>query len=201
MQVPVSSADPTTVRDVALAIPTGLLEKFHIKRARTVELKVLDSISGTLVAGRMTLIIGHPGSGKSSLLRALAGRLANPSLLKGEIRYNGFTAAELNYLGVQFQQMAQYVSQIDEHSPFLTVRETLRFVARNVFPTALADERVAEVIDLLRLQDCADMVIGSTMRRGISGGELKRVTVGEGLLTNARILALDEITTGEYYAP
>lgn len=39
-------------------------------------------------------------------------------------------------------------------------------------------------------------MIGNDILRGVSGGEKKRVTVGEGLITNARYLALDEISTG-----
>ena len=43
---------------------------------------------------------------------------------------------------------------------------------------------------------CANTMIGNELLRGVSGGEKKRVTVGEGLITNARFLALDEISTG-----
>ena len=59
-----------------------------------------------------------------------------------------------------------------------------------------ADRRVDEVIDLLHLHGCADTIIGNDLLRGISGGEKKRITIGEGLITNARFLALDEISTG-----
>lgn len=59
-----------------------------------------------------------------------------------------------------------------------------------------AERRVQEVLDLLHLHACADTIIGNDLLRGISGGEKKRVTVGEGLITNARFLALDEISTG-----
>ena len=38
--------------------------------------------------------------------------------------------------------------------------------------------------------------MGDDLTRGISGGEKKRLTVGEGLLTTARFLALDEVSTG-----
>lgn len=43
-------------------------------------------------------------------------------------------------------------------------------------------------------------MIGNDLLRGVSGGEKKRVTVGEGLITNARFLALDEISTGVWRA-
>jgi ABC-type multidrug transport system ATPase subunit len=121
-------------------------------------------------------------------------------LLKGDVKYNGYTEAELRSRGVHLGQLVQYVSQLDEHSPFMTVRETLRFVARNALAgvdDAAVEARVSDTISLLRLQDCADTIVGNALLRGISGGEMKRLTIGEGLLTNARFLALDEISTGE----
>jgi len=51
-------------------------------------------------------------------------------------------------------------------------------------------------MDLLHLHNCASTIIGNDLVRGVSGGEKKRVTVAEGLLTEARFLALDEISTG-----
>lgn len=123
----------------------------------------------------------------------------NPGLLHGDVRYNGLTAAELRSRGVHLGPLVQYIGQLDEHSPFLTVRETLRFAARNALAgldAAAIEARVLETLALLRLQDCANTVVGNALLRGISGGEMKRVTVGEGLLTNARFIALDEISTG-----
>jgi len=43
--------------------------------------------------------------------------------------------------------------------------------------------------------------VGDDLTRGISGGEKKRLTVGEGLLTTARFLALDEVSTGAQNGP
>ena len=98
------------------------------------------------------------------------------------------------------------VGQIDEHIPQLTVRETLQFVHDNCsvdpgqhgYPHLAAAHagRVQDVMDLLHLNGCAATPIGNDLMRGVSGGEKKRVTVAEGLLTEARFLALDEISTG-----
>lgn len=51
--------------------------------------------------------------------------------------------------------------------------------------------RVDDTLTLLHLNNCADTVVGNDLLRGISGGEKKRVTVGEGLLTNARVLLME----------
>lgn len=154
-----------------------------------------SSLSGrTVLPGRLTLLLGHPGCGKSILLKALTHRLANPSSLKGEVQYNGRSALQVAADGACLGQLVQYVNQLDEHFAFLTVRETLMFVAENCLAgvdKAGAAERVQEVLNLLHLNGCANTMIGNDILRGVSGGEKKRVTVGEGILTNARFLAMD----------
>ena len=54
-----------------------------------------------------------------------------------------------------------------------------------------------EIISYLNLERCADTIIGDNIKvRGISGGEKKRVNVGIELVSNPRLLFLDEPTTG-----
>lgn len=51
--------------------------------------------------------------------------------MTGDISYSGVTAATAPAAGVHLGQLAQYVSQVDDHLPHLTVDETLRFVYDN----------------------------------------------------------------------
>ena len=71
-------------------------------------------------------VLGNPGSGKSSLLKAVAGRLP-PKHLNGVANYNGVPLSryENNILNV-----AKYVEQEERHLPLLTVRETLEYAER-----------------------------------------------------------------------
>jgi hypothetical protein len=55
---------------------------------------------------------------------------------------------------------------------------------------------VEHVLDSLGLKECADVILGNEMKRGVSGGQKKRVTLAEALLTGSRLLALDEVTNG-----
>ena len=55
---------------------------------------------------------------------------------------------------------------------------------------------VQAMIDVLGLDICADTIIGNAMRRGVSGGQKKRVTSGEMLVGPKRVLFMDEISTG-----
>jgi hypothetical protein len=61
---------------------------------------------------------------------------------------------------------------------------------------ASAAGRVERVLQLLHLSGCADTLLGGGAVRGVSGGERKRVSVAEALVSNARLLCLDEISTG-----
>jgi ABC-type multidrug transport system ATPase subunit len=165
---------------------------------------VLDGASGVLRPGTLTLLLAPPGHGKSSLMKALTQQLHGADV-KGTIHYSGLAAKDAK--GIHLGSLCQYVGQVDEHLPQLTVRETLEFVHENcsVDPAAFGAAptspgghagRVQDVIDLLHLGACQHTVIGNDLVRGVSGGEKKRVTVAEGLLSEARFLALDEISTG-----
>ncbi|RXH76246.1 hypothetical protein DVH24_019134 [Malus domestica] len=52
------------------------------------------------------------------------------------------------------------------------------------------------ILKILGLDICADIMVGDDMRRGISGGQKKRVTTGEMLVGPAKVLLMDEISTG-----
>lgn len=168
---------------------------------------ILDDVSGVLRPGTLTLLLAPPGHGKSALLKTLAGVLPAKELT-GNVTYSGISAATAHAgnVPVHIGSLCQYVNQVDEHLAQLTVRETFDFVrdscavdpSEHGFPHLAAQHKgaVDDIIDLLHLNNCKNTVIGNDLLRGVSGGEKKRVTVGEGLLTAARFLALDEISTG-----
>jgi ABC-type multidrug transport system ATPase subunit len=57
-------------------------------------------------------------------------------------------------------------------------------------------KRVETLINELGLSKCANTRIGNNLRRGVSGGERKRASIGVELLTNPSLIFLDEPTTG-----
>jgi ABC-type multidrug transport system ATPase subunit len=83
---------------------------------------ILHDLSGVFAPGRITLMLGPPGGGKSMLMKALCG-LA-PAAITGDITYNGHTQDEFNV-----RRTCRYVMQSDLHNSALTVRETLTFSA------------------------------------------------------------------------
>ncbi|KAJ6346920.1 hypothetical protein OIU76_003581 [Salix suchowensis] len=220
-----SSALPSFAK-FCLNILEGFFIALHVLPNRKKPLTILNNVSGIIKPSRLTLLLGPPNSGKTTLLLALAGKL-DPSLkFSGHVTYNGH---EMNEFVPQ--RTASYISQHDLHIGEMTVRETLEFSARcqgvghlqgllaelsrrekeanikpdqdvDVFMKAVAAKGQEAtvitdyVLKILGLEVCADTLVGDEMVRGISGGQRKRVTTGEMLVGPSRALLMDEISTG-----
>ncbi|KAL2493151.1 ABC transporter G family member 29 [Abeliophyllum distichum] len=187
---------------------------------------ILRDISGIVKPSRMTLLLGPPSCGKTTLLLALAGKLDSSLRVKGDISYNGQRLKEFVP-----RKTSAYISQNDVHIGEFTVRETLDISARfqgvgsryelikelaererdagiipekevDLYMKAIAVEGAERnlvtdyILRLLGLDICEDTLVGDQMRRGISGGQKKRVTTGEMIVGPARTLFMDEISTG-----
>lgn len=113
-----------TLLNVVRDIIESFLDFIHILPSKKQVLTILDNVSGSLKPGRMTLLLGPPSSGKTTLLLALAGKLDRSLKVKGGITYNGHSFKEFVP-----QKTSAYVSQNDLHIGELTVRETLDFSA------------------------------------------------------------------------
>ncbi|KAL9325717.1 hypothetical protein ACSQ67_006362 [Phaseolus vulgaris] len=152
------------------------------------EISILNDVSGIVKPSRLTLLLGPPGCGKTTLLKALAGKLEQSLKVSGEISYNGYKLDEFVP-----QKSSAYISQYDLHVPEMTVRETIDFSARCQGVGSRADI-VAEItrrekeegiipdadidtyMKILGLDICADILVGDALDRGISGGQKKRLT-------------------------
>ncbi|KAK8989859.1 hypothetical protein V6N11_064273 [Hibiscus sabdariffa] len=220
-----TSALPT-VLNFTTSIFEGFLIDVGILSSRKKKLTILNDVSGIIKPGRMTLLLGPPSSGKTTLLLALAGRLDPAVKCTGTVMYNGHGMDEFVP-----QRTTAYISQHDLHIGEMTVRETLAFSARcqgvgeryemlaelsrrekqanikpdpdmDVFMKAVATEGQEAnvitdyIIKVLGLEVCADTMVGDEMLRGISGGQRKRVTTGEMMVGPAKALFMDEISTG-----
>ena len=144
--------------------------------------------------------MGPSGSGKTSLLTALAGqtRASKGASLTGTLLVNGtpVTSVTEEASGVR----SAFVRQQDVFYSQMTVRETLLFSARLRLPKSVSEAEREDIVDgLLRklsLVKAADTIVGDVKRRGISGGERKRLSIGCELLGRPEVLFLDEPTSG-----
>jgi ABC-type multidrug transport system ATPase subunit/ABC-type multidrug transport system permease subunit len=156
---------------------------------------LINNVSGYAKSGEVTAIMGPSGCGKSSLLNFLTHRINFP---KGSSHSGD---AYINSEKVPFQKIAEvssYVMQDDLLFDILTPRETLFFVAKLKYNKP--DNEIAEMVDNLlselKLTKCKDVRIGNEMRKGISGGERKRTSIGMEIMSNPSIMFLDEPTSG-----
>ncbi|KAL5843803.1 hypothetical protein ACOSQ4_009761 [Xanthoceras sorbifolium] len=135
--------------------------------------------------------MGPSGGGKTTLLNLLSGRV---KLDSGTITYNDQPYTK------SLKQRIGFVMQDDVAFPHLTVKETLTYAALLRLPNNLTTlqkkERATSVITELGLERCQNTIVGGKFVRGVSGGERKRVCIGNEILLNPSILFLDEPTSG-----
>ncbi|XP_057968705.1 ABC transporter G family member 32 [Malania oleifera] len=224
--VHVGSRALPTIPNFIINMTEAFLRQLWLYPVRRRKLVILDDISGVIRPSRLTLLLGPPSSGKTTLLLALAGRLGSDLQMSGRITYNGHDLKEFVP-----QRTSAYVSQQDWHAAEMTVRETIEFAGRcqgvgtkydmlmelsrreklagikpdedlDIFMKALAlggqetSFVVEHILKILGLDICADTLVGDEMLKGISGGQKKRLTTGELLVGPARVLLMDEISTG-----
>ncbi|KAL1923307.1 uncharacterized protein VTP21DRAFT_8287 [Calcarisporiella thermophila] len=156
--------------------------------------RILSDISGIVRPGELCAIMGPSGAGKSSLLDILAFRRKRGEV-SGHVWINGTVPSR--------KQLRRTIGYVDQESALmgtLTVRETLMFTAMlrlpREMPLAAKKHRVKLVMDELGLTEIADCQIGVPGRRGISGGEKRRVSIAQELVTSPSLLFLDEPTSG-----
>ncbi|XVE91141.1 hypothetical protein DITRI_Ditri20bG0130700 [Diplodiscus trichospermus] len=175
---------------------------------------------------RMTLLLGPPGAGKTTLLQAFAGKLDHDLRSSGRITYCGYEMDEFvpqrtcayisqhdlhhgemtvretldfsgRCLGVGTRyEILKELSKREKEAGIKPDPEIDAFMKA----TAIAGQETSLVTDyvlkILGLEICANTLVGDQMRRGISGGEKKRLTTGEMLVGPAKAFFMDEISTG-----
>ncbi|KAE9138587.1 Pleiotropic drug resistance protein [Phytophthora fragariae] len=196
VQVPASAEDHGTVGSHLRGIFTPW------RRPAMVSKHALHPMSGVIKPGSLTLILANPGAGKSTFLKALAGKLKSSAKTKlgGQVLYSGLRGDEIDLI-----KLAGLVDQTDNHIATLTVRETFKFadMCVNGRPEDQPEEmrdiaalRTELFLQILGMEECADTVVGDALLRGVSGGERKRVTIGEVLVGGQSLFLCDEISTG-----
>ena len=139
--------------------------------------KLIDSVSGMVSSGRVLALMGPSGAGKTTLLNGMSGR-AKYAKVEGNIQFSGrrMTSADLTY-----------VPQFDEINGVFTVFEHLTFIG-NLTCEDNADmkKRADHLLSVLGLSEKKHVPI-----RSLSGGEVKRVSVGIGMISKPNVLFLD----------
>lgn len=187
-KAPIYLSPSINVKDVSLTVKVRATNE-----ART----LLNNITANFIPNSVNVIMGPSGSGKTTLLNFLANRLQVLSPKRnGSIFLNDAQEITPNELS----RMSAYVTQQDNLLvPGLTVRETLYYQAVLRLPHSEHANIPSIISHLMRktgLADCAETPIGTSSKKGISGGEKRRVSIAIQLLSCPRILFLDEPTSG-----
>ena len=164
---------------------------------------LIENVSLVIEPGELVALMGPSGAGKTTLLDAMNGMRPPAS---GHVLYAGRSLYQsFDY----FRNRIGYVPQDDIMHTQLTVYEALYYTARLRLPAgtqqAYIDQRIEEALRAVNLFETATpanpvpvqhRLIGHPGKKGVSGGQRKRVSVAMELLSDPTVLFLDEPTSG-----
>ncbi|CAC9892285.1 unnamed protein product [Aureobasidium pullulans] len=197
-----------TVGDILLGLPRKIknLVSRGPKQAagKPQERTILSDFSGTIKPGEMLLVLGRPGSGCTTLLKTLANQRAGYTSIDGEVTYGGTPAEEM---GKKYKGEVLFIPDEDLHYATITVKNTLSFALKTKTPgkdsRLEGESRGAYVKEFLRIvtklfwiEHTLGTKVGNEYIRGVSGGEKKRVTIAEAMVTRASAQCWDNSTKG-----
>ena len=153
----------------------------------------LDGISFAVTRGEMVCVMGASGSGKSTLLKTICGQ-GQPTngaiTLNGQSLYNNLES---------LRGYVAYIPQDDAFDEHLTILENLDYAAAIRSPHLSAKDRLRRIdskLIELGLSERRDSVVGSSVKKFLSGGERKRLNIGLDMISSADVYLFDEPTSG-----
>ncbi|HJN73781.1 MAG TPA: ATP-binding cassette domain-containing protein [Myxococcota bacterium] len=159
------------------------------------DIVLLEDMSFTVFSGELVALVGPSGAGKTTLINAIAGIAPadEGTVHLGDEDFHAILEGNPSAVGI--------VPQDDLVHPELTVEESLFYSGRLRYPADVGNEEVRREVDRvlreLDIEHIRKSRIGDALERGISGGQRKRVNLGQELLTRStRVLFLDEPTSG-----
>ena len=165
---------------------------------------IVDSFTGCVRPGQMLLVLGRPGSGCSTFLKVLANQRFGYEAIDGEVTYGGTDAKTM---GKHYRGEVLYNPEDDLHYATLSVKNTLEFGLKTRTPGKASrnegESRSDYVKEFLRvvsklfwIEHTMNTKVGDEYVRGVSGGERKRVSIAEAMITKASTQCWDNSTRG-----
>ncbi|KAF2191943.1 hypothetical protein K469DRAFT_719004 [Zopfia rhizophila CBS 207.26] len=166
------------------------------------EFNILQNFKGVAKPGEMVLVLGRPGSGCTTFLKVISNQRYGYTKVDGEVLYGPFDS---DFFEKRYRGEAVYCEEDENHHPTLTVGQTLDFALETKVPgkrpAGLSRQEFKDkVIDLMlkmfNIEHTKDTIVGNPFVRGISGGERKRVSIAETMVTGASVISWDNSTRG-----
>lgn len=156
---------------------------------------ILHKTYGRFESGKINAIVGASGAGKTTLLNILGQAIGTKQgKVTGHILVNGKKVTNPQ----QIKSISGFLEQDDVFFTTFTPREILMFCAKMKIKGSTTDRKevVDGLIKDLNLTKCVDSKIGDFQKKGISGGEKRRISLAIELMMNPSIVFLDEPTSG-----
>ncbi|KAI1338456.1 ABC-2 type transporter [Xylariaceae sp. FL0016] len=171
------------------------------KGEKGTEATLLDNFRGVVNPGEMVLVLGRPGSGCTTFLKTITNQRWGYTGVNGDVLYGPFTAKEFEH----YRGECVYNQEDDIHHATLTVEQTLGFAIDTKVPNKLPagmtkakfkEEVITMLLKMFNIEHTRKTVVGDALVRGVSGGERKRVSIAEMMITNGCVLSWDNSTRG-----
>lgn len=195
-----------TLGDLFLDLPRALAGLFgKNKTSRKVPVRtIINKFTGCVRPGEMLLVLGRPGSGCSTFLKVLANQRFGYESIDGDVTYGGTDAKTM---GKRYRGEVVYNPEEDLHYASLSVKNTFDFALKTRTPGKASriegesrqdyrQEFLKVVAKLFWIEHTLGTKVGDEFVRGVSGGEKKRVSIAEAMITKASIQCWDNSTKG-----
>jgi ABC-type multidrug transport system ATPase subunit/ABC-type multidrug transport system permease subunit len=166
------------------------------------EFDILKDFKGVVKPGEMCLVLGRPGSGCTTFLKVASNQRYGYTNIGGKVLYGPF---ESDFFEKRYRGEAVYCEEDENHHPTLTVEQTLDFALETKVPgkrpagVSRKDfkNRVIELmLKMFNIEHTRNTIVGNPFVRGVSGGERKRVSIAETMITGASVISWDNSTRG-----
>lgn len=165
---------------------------------------LIDNFSGCIKPGEMLLVLGRPGSGCSTFLKVIGNQRFGFEDIEGDVKYGGTSSDEM---AKKYRSEVLYNPEDDLHYATLKVKDTLKFAIKTRTPGKdsrkegesrgdYVKEFLRVVSKLFWIEHTMSTKVGNELIRGVSGGEKKRVSIAEAMITKASVQAWDNSTKG-----
>ncbi|OBA23628.1 pleiotropic drug resistance protein PDR [Metschnikowia bicuspidata var. bicuspidata NRRL YB-4993] len=163
---------------------------------------ILKTMDGYFQPGELTVVLGRPGSGCSTLLKTIASHTYGFNIGKeSRITYDGLSPSDIE---THYRGDVIYSAESDVHFPQLSVGDTLEFAAKMRTPKnrgpvsreEYAKHMASVYMATYGLSHTRNTNVGNDFVRGVSGGERKRVSIAEASLCGANVQCWDNATRG-----